>query len=157
MSQHIITFHYELKDDAGKALDSSKGKEPISFLEGSDTIIPGLEDALLLLKKSETKNISVPYADAYGPYDQSLVTKVARNQFPAEKLNVGDVFQIEKDGMHRLISVIEITDDVVAIDANHPMAGKNLHFRVQIVERREATAEEIDHGHVHGEGGHHHH
>jgi FKBP-type peptidyl-prolyl cis-trans isomerase SlyD len=157
MIKQVITFHYELKDDAGKALDSSQGREPITFLEGSDAIIPGLEEALLLLKKSDSKEIHVPYQDAYGPYDQSLVAKVARNQFPADDLKIGDVFQVEKDGMHRLITVIEIAGADVTIDANHPMAGKNLHFSVQVVDRRDATTDEILHGHVHGAGGHHHH
>src|SRR5262245_24177398 len=157
MTKQVITFHYELKDDAGKPLDSSKGGQPIAFLEGSDSIIPGLEEALLQLQKDDTKEINVPYQDACGPYDQSLVARVARKQFPTENLKVGDVFQVEKDGMHRLITVIEIAGEEVTIDANHPMAGKNLHFKVQIVEKRDATTEEILHGHAHGPGGHHHH
>ncbi|HLF18867.1 MAG TPA: peptidylprolyl isomerase [Candidatus Omnitrophota bacterium] len=157
MSKQVITFHYELKDESGKIMDSSKGGTPLSFLEGSDQIIPGLEEALILLKKGEAKDVRVPYEDAYGPYDQKLVAQVALNQFPAGAPKVGDVFQIEKDGMHRLITVIEINGDNVTIDGNHPMAGKNLNFWVQIVERRDATSDEIDHGHAHVAGGHHHH
>ena len=157
MTKQVTTFHYELKDESGKIMDSSKGGTPLSFLEGSDQIILGLEEALVLLKKGDAKDVHVPYEDAYGPYDQKLVAQVSLNQFPSGTPKVGDVFQIEKDGMHRLITVIEVGGDTVTIDANHPMAGKNLNFWVQIVERRDATTEEIEHGHAHGEGGHHHH
>ncbi len=156
MSKQVITFHYELKGEKGEIVDSSKGAEPLSFLEGSHQIIPGLEDVLLLLKKDEAKNVKVPYQDAYGAYDQTLVAQVPRTQFPTEEIKAGDMFQIQKEGMMRTVTVVNVSESMVTIDANHPMAGKDLDFWVQIVERRDATEEELSHGHVHGPHGHAH-
>ena len=156
MTKQVITFHYELKGDAGEIIDSSRGGEPISFLEGSSQIIAGLEEVLMGLKQGTSKEVHVPYQDAYGAYDQGLVAQVPRNQFPSEKIKAGDMFQIEKDGQLRVITVVEVTDDLVTVDANHPLAGKNLNFQVELVDRRDATAEEVAHGHVHGHGGHQH-
>ncbi|MDO8580605.1 MAG: peptidylprolyl isomerase [Candidatus Omnitrophota bacterium] len=149
MAKQVITFHYELKSDDGKLLDSSLGEEPISFLQGTDQIIPGLEEALLNLKQGAKEKIYVAYQDAYGPYDQTLVAKVPRSQFPPDPIKVGDVFQIKKNGDLRVISVMDVASDMITIDANHPMAGKNLTFHVEIVGRRDATPEEINHGHIH--------
>jgi FKBP-type peptidyl-prolyl cis-trans isomerase SlyD len=156
MSKQVITFHYELKGEAGEIIDSSKGGEPMSFLEGVGQIIDGLETVLLKMEPGVSKEIKINYQDAYGAYDQALVARVPRSQFPSDQLKKRDVFQIEKEGQVRLISVVEFDNDIVTIDANHPMAGKNLNFWIQLVEKRGASAEEIAHGHVHGAGGHHH-
>ena len=149
VAKQVITFHYELKGSEGEILDSSKGETPLSFLEGSQQIIPGLEEVLLILKKGESKNVSIPYRDAYGAYDQTLVAKIPQDQCPSQPLNVGDVFEVEKKGMRRMVTVVEVADDTIIVDANHPLAGKDLNFWVEIINRRDATAEEIDHGHVH--------
>ena len=156
MSKQVITFHYELKEPSGEIIDSSKGAQPLSFLEGSQQIIPGLEEALLLLKNGESKEVKVPYQDAYGSYDQTLIAKIPRSQFPPQALNIGDIFQIEKDNRHQMVTIIDVGEDMITIDGNHPLAGKDLNFWVEIVRRREATAEEIAHGHAHAPGGHHH-
>ena len=149
MHKQVIAFHYELKNDKGELLDSSSGRDPLMFLEGSQQIIPGLEKALVKLEKNAKSEIHVPYEEAYGPYDQKLVATLARGQFPPGPLKIGDVFESEKDGQVQMITVVEVTDKTVTIDANHPMAGKNLHFSVEIIERREATPEEVVHGHAH--------
>lgn len=156
MTKQVITFHYELKGDAGEIIDSSREGEPISFLEGSNQIITGLEEALRSLKQGTSQEVHVPYQDAYGSYDQGLVAQVPRHQFPSEKIKPGDMFQIEKNGQLRVITVVDVTDELVAVDANHPLAGKNLNFWVELVNRRGATAEEVAHGHVHGHGGQQH-
>ena len=156
MRKQVIVFHYELRGSKGEILDSSRGAKPLAFLEGAQQIVPGLEEALLLLKEGESKDISVPYQDAYGAYDQALVAKVPRNQFPPQAINVGDILEIQKDGALQMISVVEVNDDLVTIDGNHPLAGKDLKFFVEVTERRDATAEEIAHGHAHTSGGHHH-
>ena len=149
MSKQVIAFHYELKGDKGELLDSSQDRDPLMFLEGAQQIIPGLEKVLVGLQKGAKSQVFVPYQEAYGAYDQKLVGAIARSQFPEGPIKVGDVFQSEKDGLVQMITIIEITDDIVTIDANHPMAGKNLNISVEIIERRDATAEEVAHGHAH--------
>lgn len=157
MTKQVVSFHYELQDDGGMKIDSSRDAEPMMFLEGSSQIIPGLEPALLTLAQGKVEKIVVPYDEAYGPYDQALVAKVPRTQFPNQEVKSGDIFQVEKDGAIRLITVVEVGADTVTVDGNHPLAGKNLTFFIEIMGRRDATAEEIAHGHAHGEDGHHHH
>ena len=156
MARQVIAFHYDLKGDKGELLDSSEGGEPLMFLEGAEQIIPGLEKVLVTLQKGAKSQISVPYQDAYGAYDPKLVGTISISQFPSQQVKVGDVFQSEKNGVAQMITVIEVSGDNVTIDANHPMAGKNLHFSVQIVDRRDATPDEIAHGHAHHPGGHSH-
>ena len=156
MSRKVIAFHYSLKNKNGVNIDSSEGMEPLAFLEGAGQIIPGLEKNLLLLSKGDKKEITVPYAQAYGSYDQSLIYKVGREKFPQVEVKVGDMFEIGKDEAFRMVTVIEVGDSEVILDANHPLAGKDLIFNVEIIEMRDVTSEELAHGHVHGQGGHHH-
>lgn len=156
MTKQVVTFHYELQDDGGVTIDSSREAQPMTFLEGAAQIIPGLEPALLSLGEGNVEKVAVPYDEAYGPYDQSLVAKVPRTQFPTQEIKTGDIFQVEKDGAVRLITVVEITPEEVTVDANHPLAGKNLTFFIEVMGRRDATAEELAHGHVHSPGEHHH-
>ena len=151
MTRQVLTFHYTLTDKAGKIHDTSNGAEPLTFLEGSGHIIPGLEKALLKLKKGDKEKITVVYDEAYGPYDQTLIYQVARTKFPNEQIQVGDIFQIGKGDHYQIVTVVEVTETQVTLDANHPLAGA-----VQMLDIRPATAEEMSHGHVHGEGGHHH-
>ena len=151
MPRQVIGFHYELKDESGNIIDSSRGGEPLTFLEGSGQIISGLEPSLLNLEKGQVEKISVPAKDAYGAYDQSLVGQVPRKQFPNPELKSGDVFEVQKGDEIRLIKVLEVADDLVTVDANHPLAGKDLNFVVEVTSRRDATAEEIAHGHAHSE------
>ena len=157
MGKQVISFHYELKDDKGTLIDSSQGNEPLAFLEGNGSIIPKLEEVLLLLPKGERKDVSIAYQDGYGAYDNSLIAKVARKQFPTPNLKEGDVFQVQKGDGVQMVVVIEISDDEVTVDANHPLAGKNLSFVVEITDKRDATADEIAHGHAHTPGHDHHH
>ena len=156
MTKQVVTFHYELKDDGGVTIDSSREAEPMTFLEGANQIIPGLEPALMTLDHGKVEKVMVPYAEAYGPYDQSLVAQVPRTQFPTQEIKAGDIFQVEKEGSLRLITVVDVSADVVTVDANHPLAGKNLTFFIEVMGRRDATPEEIAHGHVHSPGEHHH-
>lgn len=156
MVNQVISFHYTLTDEAGKTVDSSAGGEPLAFLAGSGQIIPGLEKELTLLKKGDKKTIHVPCQDAYGEFSQSLVYKVAKDKFPSGKIKTGDMLQLHKGDSYQIVTVLEITDDEVTLDANHPLAGKNLDFAVEIIDMRPATSEEMSHGHVHGAGGHHH-
>ncbi|OGX07055.1 MAG: hypothetical protein A2Z88_03110 [Omnitrophica WOR_2 bacterium GWA2_47_8] len=155
MAQQVITFHYDLRDEKKEMMESSKSGEPLSFLEGSGQIIPGLEKELIKLTVGKKQEVFVSYQEGYGPYDQSLVVEVPRKEFPVKEVKEGDLFQVEKEGEMNVVRVIEIADDKITIDANHPMAGKNLIFVVEVTNRRDATPEEIAHGHVHDGHAHH--
>lgn len=156
MSQHVIGFSYILKDKEGKVLESSAQGKPIFFLEGTKQIIPHLENELVNLKKGDKKEITVPYQAAYGPYDPNQVYKVARSKFPTGiTIKEGDMFEIGKDNNRGVVTVIELGEAEITLDVNHPLAGQDLAFDVEIMEHREATSEEILHGHVHGQEGQH--
>lgn len=156
MVQQVISFHYELKNEKEEIMDSSREAEPLTFLEGVGQIIPGLEKELLKMAVGQSQVVYVPYEEGYGAYDQSLVVKVPRKNFPAKDIKEGDVFQVERREGPQLVTVVELSNDTVTVDANHPMAGKNLFFSVELMAKREATPEEVSHGHAHDGHGHHH-
>ena len=156
MTRQVISFHYTLTDREGKTIDSSSGQNPLIFLQGSSQIIPGLEAALIAMNKGDKSEIVIPYQEAYGAYDQSLIHQVPRSKFPHQNINVGDMFQIGKENDYRVMMVIDLSEAEVTLDGNHPLAGQDLNFSVEIMDKRDATPEEIAHGHVHGAGGHHH-
>jgi FKBP-type peptidyl-prolyl cis-trans isomerase SlyD len=154
----VVSIDYTLTDSEGEVLDQSEPGSPLVYLHGADNIIPGLEEALTGKSKGDALKVVVAPEDGYGEYDESLVAEVERDRFPdADKVELGDEFQANTPDGPRMVTVIEIEDDSITIDANHPLAGETLHFDVKIVDIRVATAEEISHGHVHGPGGHHHH
>src|SRR3989338_9658917 len=150
MTKRVIAFHYTLKDSQGAQLDTSVGAEPLYFLEESGQIIPGLETELLKLNVGDKKNIEVKAKDAYGDMEAELVITVKKAQFPNNggSLKVGDQFQINENPNSPVFTITKIADDDVIIDGNHPMAGKDLFFDVEIKEIRNATSEEIAHGHA---------
>jgi len=156
MSKRVFSFFYVLKNTAGETIDESDEGTPISFLEGAGQIIPGLETEIVGLKTGEKKTVNVSAADAYGERDDSLVAKVERAQLPTDSVKVGDVFRGGPDEDAPILTVVEVTASHVVVDANHPLAGEDLVFSIEMGEIRNATAEEITHGHAHGPGGHHH-
>jgi FKBP-type peptidyl-prolyl cis-trans isomerase SlyD len=154
----VVSIEYTLTDDLGEVLDESEDGDPLVYLHGAGNIIPGLESALDGRTLGEAFNISVAPEDGYGDYDDTLVAEVERDRFPQPgEIEVGDEFEANTPDGPRLVRVVEVNDDTVTIDANHPLAGEELHFKVKIVGVRAATKEEMDHGHAHGPGGHHHH
>ncbi|TGK35107.1 peptidylprolyl isomerase [Leptospira gomenensis] len=156
MKTRVITFHYTLRDTEGNLIDSSEGKDPLSYLEGVGHIISGLEEEMKKMGTGEKKKINVPAESAYGPKDPDLIFDVPRTQFPPnEDLQIGMMFQTDEPD--KVFTITELQEDSVIVDGNHPLAGMNLVFDVELTGIREATEEEISHGHVHGEGGHHHH
>ncbi len=157
MAKQVIGFHYTLKDSQGKLIETSKDREPLVFLEASGQIIPDLEVIILTLNVGDKKEVSIPHARAYGVYNQNLIYKIPKAKFPAKEIKMGDVFQMGTQGSVQSVTVLEVSDAEVVLDANHPLAGVDLNFLVEVISRRDATAEELSHGHVHGEGGHHHH
>ena len=154
----VIGFHYTLTDKSGTVLDSSIGDEPLFFLEDSQQIIPGLEKEILTMKVGDKRKIEVKAQDAYGDVNPELVVKVKKTQFPPDAtLTVGDQFQVNNDHHSPVFTIMSVDADEVTVDGNHPMAGKDLVFDVELVGSREATQEEVSHGHAHGAHGHGHH
>ncbi len=148
----VVGMHYTLKNDDGEVIDSSEGGSPLVFIQGHGNIIHGLESALAGLKVGDTKDVVVEPVDGYGEYDDELVQEVPRSAFEGiETLEVGMQFHADTEDGIVPITVMEIDDDVITVDGNHELAGERLHFSVIIDSIREATAEELAHGHIHGE------
>jgi len=141
MTARAISFHYTLTAPDGEVLDSSVGRIPMTFIEGKGQIIPGLESALTALRVGDKKRIEVPAADAYGLRDESLVFEVARDRFPTADVQVGDRFRTHVSPVPLVVT--KVTDSHVTLDANHPLAGMDLTFDVEITGVRPATEEEI--------------
>ena len=155
----VVLIHYTLTDDAGKVLDSSSGGEPLAYLHGQGNIIPGLEKALDGKQAGDKLNVRIEPAEGYGVRDDSLVQQVPRRVFGgAPNVQPGMQFHAQSSqGQTRVVTVTRIQGDMVTVDGNHPLAGEVLNFDVEVAEVREPTGEELEHGHVHGPGGHHHH
>jgi FKBP-type peptidyl-prolyl cis-trans isomerase SlyD len=143
LSGRTITFHFTLRDAAGHLLETSQGGAPVAFVEGDGTIIDGLEAALRGLTAGTRKSVVVPAAHGYGERDESLVQRVKRSTVPVADLKVGDRFQTGPDRHAPIVTVVGLEGDDVVLDANHPLAGVELHFAVEVVAVRPATADEL--------------
>ncbi len=153
----VVLIHYTLKDDNGAVLDSSAGGEPLAYIQGHGNLVPGLEKALEGQREGNTLVVTVSPVDGYGKRDEALVQRVSKRSLRGSgEIRKGMQFQARTDNGMRLFTVTAVTGDMVSLDGNHPLADQTLHFDVQVVSVREATAEELEHGHVHGAGGHHH-
>lgn len=155
----VVGMSYSLRNDAGVILDQASTEEPFLYIQGASQIVPGLETGLEGLKVGEKKNVTIAPDDAYGPVHPGLKMTVKKDQFPGVKdIEAGMQFQAQSPEGHGMIfTIVGVAGDDVTIDGNHPLAGQTLHFTVEILSIRDATAEEKAHGHVHGPGGHHHH
>lgn len=149
----VVSFEYTLKNDNGEVLDTSEGREPLTFIHGKGAIIPGLEKALEGKEEGESFSISLKPEEGYGQYDEKLVFDIPKSQFKdMENIQQGMQVQAQmQNGQTQILTVKDIGDADVTLDANHPLAGEELHFDVDVQAVREATEEEIEHGHVHGE------
>jgi len=153
----VVSIDYTLKDDDGNIVDTSQGAEPLVYLHGASNIIPGLESELDGKAAGEEISVRVPPEQAYGVRDDAKKQAVPRAMFGDEEIKVGAQYHAAgPDGRHLTVTVVDVSNDEVTVDANHPLAGYHLNFDVKVVDVRDATAEELDHGHVHGPGGHHH-
>ncbi|HRD66473.1 MAG TPA: peptidylprolyl isomerase [Candidatus Competibacter sp.] len=149
----VVSLHYTLTDDHGVLLDSSRGREPFAYLHGYGNIVRGLEKGLEGSEAGFRSTVRVMPTDGYGDYDPKAVFEVPRGQFPpGEDIRVGMQVQGENEHGVLLFTVAEVNDQGVVLDANHPMAGKNLNFEVEVLEVRDATEQELSHGHVHAHG-----
>jgi FKBP-type peptidyl-prolyl cis-trans isomerase SlyD len=156
-ADRVVLIHYTLKDDAGAVIDSSSGGEPLAYIQGHGNLVAGLEKALEGKKDGDRVAVSVAPADGYGKYDAALIQRVPKRSLQGSgEIKKGMQFQGQTpDGM-RVFTVTAVMGDMITLDGNHPLADKTLHFDLEIVSVREATTEELEHGHVHGAGGHHH-
>ncbi len=153
----VVLIDYTLKDNDGEIIDSSEGAGPLAYLQGAGNIIPGLEEALLGKEAGDKVQASIEPKDAYGERVEEMKQDVPKELFGGiDKIEVGMQFQSETDAGPVMVTVVEMGEDMITVDGNHPLAGVHLNFDVTIREVREATKEELEHGHVHGEGGHQH-
>jgi FKBP-type peptidyl-prolyl cis-trans isomerase SlyD len=153
----VVTIHYTLTDREGEVLDSSVDEQPLSYLHGRGNIIIGLEKALEGKKAGEKLQVTVPPDEAYGTVNEALVMQIPRTAFKdVDNLEPGMRFQVQGNEGVQVVTVTDIGESDVTVDGNHPLAGEELTFDVEITEVREATQEELSHGHVHGPGGHEH-
>ncbi len=151
----VVRLHYTLKDDAGAVIDRS-AEQPLTYMHGHGNLVPGLERELEGKSAGEQFSVTVPPAEGYGERNDELVQKVPRRALKGlSKISVGMRLQAQTPEGTRALTVTKVAGDMVTLDGNHPLAGQNLNFDIVIEEVREATAEEISHGHVHGPGGHH--
>jgi FKBP-type peptidyl-prolyl cis-trans isomerase SlyD len=154
----VASIHYTLTDGEGKVIDTSEGQEPLAYLHGAGNIIPGLEKALLGKSIGDKFTVSIPASEAYGLRDDSMVQELPSNMFSGiDNIEVGMEFHAETEHGLQVVTVTSVEGDNVTIDGNHPLAGVDLTFDVEVADIRAASAEEIEHGHAHGAGGHHHH
>ncbi len=156
---HVVTLHYRLTLDDGSIADQSFGGDPLVYLHGARNIVPGLERQLAGKKIGDKLEVDVAAKDGYGEYDPAADQSVAKSQFPPNvEIKVGMAFQTStRNGQPMTVWVRGLKDDQVTISSNHPMAGQQLHFTIEVLDVRRATADEKKHGHAHGPGGHHHH
>ena len=153
----VVTIDYTLKDDNGTVLDSST-EGNFTYLHGANNIIPGLENALTGKSAGDEVDVSVSPAEGYGEHNETMIQAVPRDMFDSEQeIQVGMQFHAESpEGEMIVVTVTDVEGDDVTVDGNHPLAGVNLNFGVKVIDIREASEEEIEHGHVHGPGEHHH-
>jgi len=146
---HVISIEYTLRDDAGEVLDTNESAEPLAYLHGHGQIIQGLESTLEGAKVGDDLDLVVPPEEGYGDHDPERVFTVPKTQigFGVEE---GDIVKAEReDGATMPLQVVDVDNENVTLDGNHPLAGKTLHFTVKVVGIRPATDEELSHGHAH--------
>jgi FKBP-type peptidyl-prolyl cis-trans isomerase SlyD len=156
-ADRVVLIHYTLKDDKGAVVDSSAGGEPLAYIQGHGNLVPGLEKALEGKEEGNTLAVSVSPAEGYGIRDEALIQRIPKRSLQGSgEIKKGMQFQARTEDGMRLFTVVAVVGDMVTLDGNHPLADQTLNFDVEIVTVREATSEELEHGHVHGAGGHHH-
>jgi FKBP-type peptidyl-prolyl cis-trans isomerase SlyD len=147
----VVTLQYTLRLDDGTLVEESEPDDPLVYLHGHENIIPGLEKELAGLRVGDRKSVVVDPEEGYGDYDPEDIGRISKDGLPDEfEPEVGMLVPIiDEEGNEAEVLIIEITDEDLIVDFNHPMAGERLHFDVEITELREATPEELDHGHAH--------
>ena len=155
--KHVVTLNYTLKDNDDNIIDKSDDGS-FCYLHGANNIIPGLENALTGKSSGDEISVSVAPDEGYGPRDDTRIQEVPRDAFPPEiSIEPGMQFNAQgPEGQAVVVTIAKVDGDSITVDGNHPLAGVTLNFDVTITDIRDASAEELEHGHVHGPGGHHH-
>ncbi len=153
----VVSIDYKLTDKSGQLLDSSEGGDPLAYIHGAGNIIPGLETALAGKKSGDKISVTIPPKDAYGERDEEQTATIPRDKFNVKDVKAGMQFRAQTEQGTRVLTVVTVDKDNVKVDGNHPLAGVTLVFDVTVKDVREATQDELAHGHVHGPGVHHHH
>lgn len=149
----VAAIHYTLRDNNGKVIDSSEGRDPLYYLHGAGNLILGMEEGLEGKKKGDKLQLKIEPAKGYGEKDPAMVQKVPRSAFGGQEVRPGMKFSTNHGNV---VTVTHVGLEEITVDANHELAGVELNFDVEVMEVRDASAEEVTHGHVHGAGGHHH-
>lgn len=154
----VVHISYVLKDSKGEILDQAEAADEFHYLHGHENIVPGLEKALAGKSEGDKISVSLTPDEGYGDYDPKRVRTLPKSEFPARMRNPkpGTMLQIEEEGHWRVWRVEKVESDTITIDGNHELAGQDLHFAVEIHGIRQATSEELEHGHAHAPGHHHH-
>ncbi|MGP0628554.1 FKBP-type peptidyl-prolyl cis-trans isomerase [Nitrospina sp. 32_T5] len=146
----VVTLSYSLKNKEGAELDKAGADQPLVYLHGKGQIIPGLETKLEGLNSGDKKDVTVQPEDAYGNVNPSLVMEIERQHFPKDvDIQPGMQFTADMGEKQQIFTVLSVGEEQIKIDANHPLAGETLHFSIEVLDVREATKEELDHGHAH--------
>jgi FKBP-type peptidyl-prolyl cis-trans isomerase SlyD len=149
----VAAIHYTLRDNEGNVLDSSQGQEPLYYIHGIGNLIPGMEEGLEGKSKGDKFQIKVSPTKGYGEKSEEMIQKVPRSAFGDQEIKPGMKFSTQHG---EVITVTHVGLEEITIDANHPLAGVELNFDVEVMDVRDASTDELEHGHVHGPGGHHH-
>jgi FKBP-type peptidyl-prolyl cis-trans isomerase SlyD len=152
----VVSIHYTLRDNEGQILDSSEGGAPLTYIQGIGNLIPGMEEGLEGRSTGEKLNIKVAPEKGYGVRNNELIQQVPRSAFGGQEIKPGMQFQAQGSQGAQIVTVTDVGLESVTVDGNHPLAGVELNFAVEVMEIRPATEDELAHGHVHGPGGHHH-
>lgn len=153
----VALFHYTLTNDQGEVIDSSDGREPLAYLHGAGNIVQGLEKEMTGKQAGDKFNVVVPPELGYGVHNEALLQQVPRAAFHGvDTIEPGMQFTANGPYGPSTVTVAAVDGETVTIDGNHPLAGATLHFAIEVTDVREASEEELTHGHVHGPGGHHH-
>ncbi len=153
----VVGIHYSLKSPKGELIDSSEGQDPLVFLFGRGALVPGMEKALADKAVGDKFNLVITPEEGYGVRDENLVQTVEKDKFQGvDNIEEGMFLEVDTEVGPMIVVVTAIAGNDITLDGNHPLAGQELHFDVEVVEVRDASAEELEHGHAHGPGGHHH-
>lgn len=155
-NEKVAAIHYTLRNNAGEVLDSSEGKDPLYYLHGFGNLIPGMEEGLEGKVVGDKFQINVSPEKGYGVRNEEAVQEVPREAFGDAEIQVGMQFRAGNDQGQYIVTIVEVGTETVKVDGNHPLAGVELQFDVEVMEVRDASAEEVAHGHVHGPHGHNH-
>ena len=154
----VIAFNYVLKNKAGETIDASEPNQPMPFMEGQQQIIPALERVLALMSEGDKRHVELEAKEAYGDFRADMIMEVPKQELAHLNVEMGAHLQLQLEKQIRVVKVTKITDTTVTLDGNHPLAGVDLSFDIEVVLVRQATDDEVRHGHAHGLHGtaHHH-